>query len=159
MIKKTVLLAFVCAFTTLAFSQKPANTNSQKPANANPPTAEQRAARITAKMKKDLSLNATQEAQVNQINIDAAKRTDAIMKQVKDQKTATKDQKASSKDQITASEKQRDTELQKVLTSEQYTKYLQLKEEKKQEAMQKRAEKKDAQNKDAQNTSKPAPKK
>ncbi len=134
---KTLILAIVCVFSTLAYSQKPNNTA----------TAEQRATKMTAKMKTDLDLSASQETQVKQINMDAAKRNDEITKQSKAQQESTKTQ-------IQNSESKRDNELQKVLTPEQFSKYTQLKTEKKQEAMQQKSDKKSKQSGNATPASK-----
>ncbi len=120
--KRIILFVTVLAFATLTYAQKPANQA----------TPEQRATQITKKMTQELGLNATQEAKVKEISLAAAKRNDAIKQQQKDVKT-----------QLKESETTRDADLQKVLTTEQFAKYKQQKEAKKQEMLQKRTEKKD----------------
>ncbi len=121
MTKKLFILAIAVIFSTFAYSQK----------NTSAPTADQRAAKITDKMTKDLSLNQTQVAKVKEINLAAAKRNDDIAKQKK------ADPNVNSKTLMMNSEATRDADLQKVLTPDQFTKYKQLKETKKQEVQQK----------------------
>ena len=111
----------------------------------NRPDATTRATKITEHMAKKLILTAEQKPKVFNINLDKAKKIEALhTKSGADKKGLGKERKAI--------EQERDTELKGVLTLEQYEKWHKWKEEKKEELKKKRKDKKDK-GKDNEDTS------
>ncbi len=119
---KAILLSLAFAFGLTAFAQK--SDNAQK-------TPAEKANHRTEQMVKDLGLEASQQDKVASINLDyyTAMRDVNTIPNEKDREGRAKVVKAS-----------RDNRFQAVLTAEQYTKMLTLREERK---AKKKAEKKD----------------
>lgn len=94
-------------------------------------TPEERAAKRTEQMTKDLGLSSEQVAKVNTINLNFA-RTANDVKQIQDPATR--------KGRMDALKTKRDAELKAVLTTEQYDKMVALREKKKDGVKEKRQE-------------------
>ena len=87
-------------------------------------TPEERAAKRTEQMTKDLGLSAEQVAKVNTINLNFA-RAMGDVKEIKDEATR--------KGRSEALKTKRDTDMQGVLTADQFTKMKELRDKKKDE--------------------------
>ncbi|WP_421825463.1 hypothetical protein [Larkinella sp.] len=96
-------------------------------------TPEERAARMTARMKEKLNLSAEQEAPVAAINLKYAKQNQALME--------TGGRNLRTARQAQAVMKKKDEELKKVLNVDQYQQYQAIKEEMKAELKERRKQK------------------
>lgn len=130
--KKLLMISIVVASTMLLQAQTTssasASEKSKMERKANRPDANTRATRMTEKMTKQLMLTEEQKPKVFGINLDKAKKIDALHEQVKAGGNK-KDMAAKRK----AIEQERDAELKGVLTPEQYEKWTKWKAEKKEE--------------------------
>jgi NACalpha-BTF3-like transcription factor len=86
------------------------------------PPAEERAQQLTDKLKEQLGLTEEQVSKVAEINLRTAKQTDAIM-------NSPGEGRRGRLREVRAIQEQRDTELKKILTEEQWEKYGQIKDE------------------------------
>ncbi|HXA02837.1 MAG TPA: hypothetical protein VNW99_12660 [Cytophagaceae bacterium] len=128
--KKTILSVTLAVFFQLAafqtvFSQTTANNKAKEH------SPEQRADVHVKKMTQDLSLSSDQVPKVKAIVLDKTQKMDAI----KAKYANSTDKKAMHQEMKTIHD-QKETELKAVLTPEQYTKHVQMREQEKQKRMQ-----------------------
>ncbi|GAB3921025.1 hypothetical protein [Larkinella terrae] len=96
-------------------------------------TPEERAAKLTARMKEKLNLTADQETPVAEINLKYARQNQSLME--------TGGRNLRTARQVQSSMKEKDKELKKVLTADQYKQYQTVKEEMKAELKERRKQK------------------
>jgi len=89
-------------------------------------TPEQRATRITEKMAQELTLNEAQKKQILEINLEYAKKRESEMAARKADAEARKAEIEAQKAEM----KEQDSKLQQVLTEEQRSKWVKLKDDK-----------------------------
>jgi periplasmic protein CpxP/Spy len=128
--KRIILSALLVVFCHLvifqaAFSQANANNKNKNR------TPEQKADAHLKKMTQDLSLTSEQVPKVKAIVLDKIQKMDAL----KTKYANTTDKKAMHQEMKKIRD-QKDTELKAVLTPEQYTKHVQMREEEKKKRMQ-----------------------
>jgi protein CpxP len=128
--KKIILSATLAVFCQLAFFQ---TVFSQTTVNnkAKERTPEQRADMHVKKMTQDLSLTSDQVPKVKALMLDKIQKMDAI----KAKYSNSTDKKAMHQE-MKAMHDQKETELKAILTPEQYTKHVQMREQEKQKRMQ-----------------------
>lgn len=97
-------------------------------------TAEERAKKITEKMKTEFKLSDEQTRKIAAVNLDKAKKTDALREE-------NKSHREEMKDKLQAIHEEREQEYKKIFTSEQFAAYTKKKEARK-EKMMHRLEKK-----------------
>jgi len=126
-----ICMALAAPVILAADEAKPADT--AKPATAmsaphhnNMPPAEERAKKMTEKMKTQLNLTDEQMPKVEEINLRTAQSTDAAT-----QAAGTKEERMA---KVKAAQEQRDKDLKDVLNPDQWKKYEQVKNEMKQGA-------------------------
>lgn len=108
--KKLFVLALAALFTVSAFAQ-----NKQKG------TPEERADKVTNRMKEKLNLSDEQVAKIKAINLDAAKKKEEL-------KAKGKDERKQMRTQVNNIETERDSKIMEVLTEEQKAEYTKMKE-------------------------------
>ncbi len=116
-ISTLLLLLFLIVATT--FAQESAQTRPSREQR----TPEERAEAMTARMTKELPLNADQSTKIRAINLEQAKKMEAIR-----QKNG--EDRAASHSEFKALSGETDTKYKEVLTAEQFTKYQQQEQEK-----------------------------
>ena len=97
------------------------------------PPAEERAQRLTDRMKEKLGLTEEQASKIAEINLRTAKQNDAAF-------GASGADRRESLRQVRAANEQRDKEFKKILTGEQWKQYEQMREEMKEEVRAKARE-------------------
>lgn len=113
--KRIFFFFFLLTASVAVNAQAPATTQEAPKA-----TAEERAHSQTLRMQKILTLSTEQVAKVEQVILTRIKTIDAL----RADQTKTKDVK---KAEVAAANATQDAELQKILTPEQYTKYVEQK--------------------------------
>ena len=113
-----VLLTWSVAFTMNAQPGKPSPPNNQKEMHPKKHDAQERAHKMTEEMAKNLNLSDEQRLKVMSINVDKNQKVDVI---------GIKRQEANKafKEELEKLEKERQADLSKVLTKEQFQKFLQ----------------------------------
>lgn len=96
-------------------------------------TPEERAAKLTARMKEKLNLSAYQEAPIAEINLKYARQNQSLLE--------TGGRNLRTARQVQNSMKEKDNELKKVLNAGQYKHYQTIKEEMKEEMKERRKQK------------------
>lgn len=122
--KKLFVLALAALFTVSAFAQ-----NKQKG------TPEERADKVTNRMKEKLNLSDEQVAKIKAINLDAAKKKEEL-------KAKGKDERKQMRTQVNNIETDRDSKIMEVLTEEQKAEYTKMKEKAKERRQNKGKHKK-----------------
>lgn len=112
--KKFVVFALAAFIALGAAAQDSTKTRTKA-------TPEERAGKVTNKMKEKLALSADQEAKIKAINLEAAQKKDAV-------KAEAKGNKEELKNKIIVIEKERDAKIKAVLTPDQNVKYDKMKE-------------------------------
>ncbi len=111
-------LSFWCLLALTAQAQRPASRNAER----TPPPAEERARKMTEKLRTDLGLSPEQAEKVYQINLQAAQTHD-------EHRQARTAERAEMRDQMQAVETARDESLRQVLDDAQQKRYETLKAE------------------------------
>jgi hypothetical protein len=134
-------LAMIVGGTAIAQQQQPRQKKDRKP-------AEERATNSSQKMKTKLGLDDAQTAKVHDINLEIAKKNDAI----RENTSLTREQKMA---QLKETQASRNAQYKEVLTADQYAKYEAWEKEKREKMEAKRAEKQDAKGGKGKTTSPP----
>lgn len=124
---KTNLSKAVCFVALLLLST---SSFAQRPELGTP---EERATRMTARMKEKLNLSADQETPVAAINLKYAKQNQALIE--------TSGRNLRTARQVQAVMKKKDEELKKILNADQYQQYQAIKEEMRAELKERRKQK------------------
>lgn len=132
--RNLIFTFFLAAFTFIQASAQttPSADRASRREKMAASTPEQRAQRQTAQMKKQLSLSADQETAVASINLKYARQAQTLMDGGNRDRGAMK--------QARTMMAGKDDELKKVLNDDQYKKYDELKDARKDRAKQKRAQ-------------------
>ena len=119
---KTIFFFSLILISTASFAQR-----------ADLGTPEERASKLTAKMKEKLNLSGDQESSVAEINLKYAKQNQSLVE--------TGGRNLRTARQVQSVMKQKDAELKKVLNNDQYQQYQAIKEEMKSEHRDRRKQK------------------
>lgn len=127
----TLAIASAAIFAQAQNSTQPTSPEAPRQHKHHDPN--ERATHLTERMAKELNLTDDQKAKVMTINLEAAKKNEALRSGGKDTTKRGEHQKI---------EQERETKLKGVLTSEQFQKFLTKKEEMKQKRMEHKHEQK-----------------
>lgn len=122
--KKLAVLALVALFSMSAFAQE----KTKK-------TPEERAEKVTAKMTEKLNLTTEQAIKIKQINLDAAKKKEAL-------RAEAKGNRGEMRGKVKAIETERNTQIEQLLTNAQKVEYEKMKKHTKKKMKERRAKRK-----------------